>query len=121
MADVFVLDSPSSVTSHWIRQVMDFAPSVTHLCLGRRCLEQADAQDETHLRNLILQHTPSVAVSFLVTAPVDLSRDVVKTISQHLKTWPKLACPSDLSDLSDTMLVWVSWDVIEADDQTGEP
>ena len=80
--DVFVLDSPSSVTSHWMRQVMDYAPSVTHWCLGRRCLEPADAQDVTHLRNLILQHTPSVAVSFLVTAPVDFSREAVKTISQ---------------------------------------
>ena len=36
---------------------MDYAPSVTHWCLGRRCLEPADAQDVTHLRNLILQHT----------------------------------------------------------------
>ena len=54
--DVFVLDSPSSVTSHWMRQVMDFAPSVTHWCLGRRCLDPADAQDVTHWRNLILQH-----------------------------------------------------------------
>ena len=90
-------------------------------CLGRRCLEPADAQDVTHLRNLILQHTPSVAVSFLVTAPVDFSREAVKAISQHLKTWPKLACPSAPSDLSDPMLVWVSWNVIEADDQTKEP
>ena len=119
--DVFVLDSPSSVTSHWMRQVMDYAPSVTHWCLGRRCLEPADAQDVTHLRNLILQHTPSVAVSFLLTALVDFSRKAVKAISQHLKTWPRLACPSALSDLSDPMLVWVSWNVIEADDQTREP
>ena len=119
--DVFVLDSPSSMTSHWMRQVMDYAPSVTHWCLGRRCLEPADAQNVTHLRNLILQHTPSVAVSFLVTALVDFSREAVKAISQHLKTWPKLACPSALSDLSDLMLVWVSWNVIEADDQAKEP
>ena len=93
---------------------MDYAPSVTHWCLGKRCLEPTDAQDVTHLRNLILQHTPSVAVSFLVTAPLDLTGETVKTISQHLKTLPKLACPSASSDLSDPMLVWVSWDVIEA-------
>ena len=100
---------------------MDYAPSVTHWCLGRRCLEPAVAQGVTHLRNLILQHTPSVAVSFLVTKPVVFSREAVKAISQHLKTLPKLACPSALSDLCDPMLVWVSWNVIEADDQTKEP
>ena len=83
---------------------MDYAPSVTHWCLGKRCSEPTDAQDVTHLRNLILQHTPSVAVSFLVIAPVDFSSDAIKAISQHLKTLPKLACPSALSDLSDPML-----------------
>ena len=120
-SDVFVPVSPSCVTSHWMRRVMDYAPSVTHWCLGRRCLEPADAQDASHLRNFILQHTPSVAVSFLVTAPVDFSREAVKANLQHLKTWPKLACPSVLSDLSVPMLVWLSWNVIEAEDQTGEP
>ena len=54
-------------------------------------------------------------------APVDFTPEAVKAISQHLKTLPKLACPSALSDLSDPMLVWVSWDVIEADHQTDEP
>ena len=119
--DVFLLDSPSDVTPQWMRQAMDYAPSVTHWCLGKRCLEPADAQDVTHLRNLILQHTPSVAVSFLVIAPVDFSSDAIKAISQHLKTVPKLACPSALSDLYDPMLVWVSWDVIEANHQSDEP
>ena len=104
--DVFVLDSPSNVTPHWLRQVMDYAPSITHWCLGKRCLEPSDVHDVTHLRNLVLQHTPSVEVSFLVTAPLEFPHDAVKAISQHLKTWPRLASPSVLSDMCHTMFVW---------------
>ena len=100
---------------------MNCAPSVTHCCLGKRNLEPADAQDVFHPRTFILQHTSSVTVSFIVTAPVDFSREAVKTKLQHLKTWPKLVCPSAQSDLSDPMLVWLSWNVIVCDDQTGEP
>ena len=117
---VFVTVLPSCVTSHWMRQVMDYAPSVTHWCLGRRNLEPEDAQDVFHLRNFILQHTSFVAVSFLVTAPVDFSREAVKAKLQHLKTWPKLVCPSAQSDLSSPMLVWLSWNVLVSDEQTGE-
>ena len=91
-----------------MKQGIDYAPSVTHWCLGRRILEPAETKDVFHLRNFILQHTSSVAVSFLVTAPVDFSREAVKTKLQHLKNWPKLVSPSAQSDLSGPMLVWLS-------------
>ena len=75
-----------------MKQVMDYTPNVTQWCLSKRILEPAEA-NEFRLRNSILQHTSSVAVSYLVAAPVDLARKDVKTKLQHLKTWPNLVCP----------------------------
>ena len=85
---VIVFVSPSNLTSHWMKQVMDYTPNVTQWCLSKRSLEPAEA-NEFHLRNFILQHTSSVAVSYLVAAPVNFARKDVKTKLQHLKTWPQ--------------------------------
>ena len=49
---VIVFVSPSSLTSHCMKQVMDYTPNVTHWCLSRRNLEPAEA-NEFHLRNFI--------------------------------------------------------------------
>ena len=95
---VIVFVSPSILTSLWMKQVMDYTPNVTRWCLSRRNLEPAEA-NEFHLRNFILQHTFSVAVSFLVAAPVDFARKAVKTKLQHLKTWPNLVCRFAQCDL----------------------
>ena len=116
---VIVFVSPSSLTSHWMKQVLDYTPNVTQWCLSRRNLEPAET-NEFHPRNFILQHTSSVAVSFLVAAPVDVARKDVKTQLQHLKTWPNLVCPVAQCDLSASMLVWLSWYVIVYD-QAGKP
>ena len=116
---VIVFVSPSSLTSHWMKQVMDYTPNVTQWCLSKRNLEPAEA-NEFHLRNFIFEHTSSVAVSYLVAAPVDLARKDVKTKLQHLKTWPNLVCPFAQCE-SGPMLVWLSWYVIVSDDQAGKP
>ena len=117
---VIVFVSPSSLTSHWLKQVMDYTPNVTQWCHSKRNLEPAEA-NEFHLRNFILQHTSSVAVSYLVAAPVDFARKDVKTKLQYLETWPNLVCPFTQCDLSGSMLVWLSWYVIASDDQAGKP
>ena len=78
-------------------------------------MEPAEA-NEFHLRNFILQHTSSVAVSYFVAAPGDLARKDVITKLRHLITWPNLVCP-----FADPILDWLCWYVIVSDDQTGKP